>query len=124
MNINALPLNGSTRDAAVNKIVIYLKQGKAELPTGLIADSGKTLEASIKSLKDSLSKTLNSYTKGKSVAESADKLAASIFETALYRDTKYSSANRKYLFGLGYHNAMVHSARTVFSKKQLELNTK
>lgn len=124
MKIQVVLPEANVRDAELNKLITYLKQGSSELEPGLGSIESKNITDTINLLKTVAARSVDSYSKANTLAKSANSLANSIFLTARYRDIKYAAAGRKYLFGLGYHNAMVHSTRTVFAKTQLDKNAK
>jgi hypothetical protein len=124
MKLPVLLPNISLRDAEVQQVLTYLKQNAPELETGLSLLDGKNIEEFITALKTSASASLDKYKDKDTMAKASDALALAIFTAARYRDVKYASANRKFLFGLGYKNAIVNSARTVFAKVLLEENAK
>jgi hypothetical protein len=117
-----LPSPPTLRDTEAEKVVEYLKKD-APMPAPVLgAVAGKTIQESIDAFKSSAETFKDKMLDEKNFFKRVNILKNGVFVAARYRDVKYAAANRKYLFGLGFHQAMVNSARTIFAAGQVENN--
>ena len=110
MKIHAVQPVPAYKKAAMEELISFLKEN-ANLE--LVTEAGSVgLNEFIAKLKNVAVEYKDKYKKQKTVQKSAQALAIGTFITARYRDAKYALAGRKYLMGLGYHNALVVAAQS------------
>lgn len=124
MSLAIISPTPEARDPKLAEFILYLSQNAPVPPPGSGSINNKNIEATIEAVKSVVPLFLNKAAEAKTVPKAASALCSATFFTSRYRDLKYVSANRKFLFGLGYHNKMIDSTRTVFARQQIEENAK